>query len=263
MSAVLKLLTERRSRKTRPVHYEELLLEPVIDSPGASLTRFGSYVGWDKDHSVARRFYVAGIHWFLSETRINQITLYQYRGEAHKRILQATNWASMPDPSNHWNNALGKPQIAHACKNEPMPFAKAAQVLVACEVALEALFANPRDGQKIPGGFKSAQEIYGYMGIFPACWNIDDFGEAYVEEVRSHLIDPYLVLREATGLRSIDAFVDLTEGATVSRELATTIHRVATERFSASKLPLGPVRGKPGKFLGKGPATMKEQVETC
>lgn len=264
MAAVASLL-QQRTISARPIEYERLLLEPIVDVASAETTAFGSYVGWDEDHCEARRFYVAGIQWFRRVTHISQTDLYQFRENAHKRILSQTTWHQMPDPQGLWHESLGKPQIAKACKGQPIVFAKAAQVLMACELALEKQLEKSREEHRLPESIKSPQDIHRYMGIFPACWNIDDFGESYIEEARRNYRngDALALLRDEAGLSNQDALFQLATGATVSYGLANEIKRIASTTFATPSVQLGRVRGRPGRFLGKGHATEREEVQVC
>lgn len=262
MASVASYLEQRQSRKTRPDHYEELLLHPLTDGQGKA-TKFGSYEGWETDHSIARRFYVAGIRWLLGSTGLTQATLVNHREKAQERILQITSWAEMDDPNGHWEASLGRPQILHACGSEPMPFAKAAQVLMTCEIAIEDLLSNPKKKNRVPKYISEPQHIHGYMGILPACSNIDDFSEDYLKAVQSRFGDPLSTLRDEAGLRAQKVLTDLAKGATVTEHTARAVRESALRKFPGPDLKLGEVRSRPGRFLGTGNASDNEQVEVC
>jgi hypothetical protein len=202
-----------------------------------------------------------GIRWLLASTGLTQATLVTQRDEAHQRILDITRWGDMHDPNGHWEMALGRPQILHACAAEPMPFAKAAQVLMTCEIAVEKLLADTKKQHRVPREITEPQHIHGYMAILPACSNIDDFSKDYLGKVRSRYGDPTSVLRDQANLRTQQVITDLASGSTVTRVTAETVRTKALERFAGPDLSLGQVRSRPGRYLGTGNASLNEQVD--
>lgn len=253
------LLLARQDRLTRPVHYEELLLEPITDSEG-QLNEFGSYRGWEEDHAVGKRFYVAGIRWLTETTGLTQTAINNVRARAPAQVTARTSWNTMHDPKGFWNERLGQPQVRHAFNVEPMPFAKAAQLLMACELAVEDIIEGRLAECRVPEEFESAERIHGFMGILPACYNIDDFSSTYLEEVRAAYPEALGELRQAAGLRTAVAISDLAKGMTVTRQTASAVQEHAKKTFRIPNNHIGLVRARPGRYLGSGHATEKEDV---
>jgi hypothetical protein len=245
------LLKQRQALIGRPKSHGDLLLEPI------------PYDGWEEDHAEDRRFYLAGVVWFKRTFKAKQKTVDLARDQAHRRVLALTKWHLMSDPEGYWKKELGRPQVLSVFAGEPISFAKAAQVLMACEIVVENILSEKEKepavfaerGLTLPDGFSKAEHLHRYMGILPACWNIDGFNKEFLEKVRHHRNkDPHKEIADAIGLRSPYAVAELTRGHTVTRLVAENIQSVASG-FEVPDNYLGQVRARPGRKLGKKSAS--------
>lgn len=173
-----QLLQQRQTRTARPEDYRDLLLEPITNA-GQPMEN------WAQVHNDAARFRTIRMGWFQQATGMTNKWLGRYLEEARIFILNNTSWHKMPDRLGHWKTNPAPGQLTNALRGKPMIFAKAAQVIVTCELALKAQMATPRAEFRIPEGFTSPEEIYGRMSIFAAVWNIRGFGADYVQAAES------------------------------------------------------------------------------
>ena len=221
----------------RPRAYSDLLARPIADDPGEASA---SYEDWEFDHGDAVRFYVGGIRRFMREVKTYEVqAMAAFAGEAAKVIEGQTDWRDMPLSSGKWDR-VSLNQFSAAKKREPMMFAKAASVILACE----RMMASQKD--KVP----DPAHIYRYMKIVPACWTIGDFDEAFLKAARSSLGNFEPELLDATGQASGAVFEDMAKGHPVTFETANAVAKFFKDRWPDR--PLGAlrarVRNKPGRL---------------
>jgi len=251
-------LKQRAHWTERPAHYEALLLEPICVESNQNLTSGGCYVRWEQDHWLTKRFYVAGMQWFIANTQIGQGPLVNLRLDVQALVNEGGVWNDPAVPAAYWGKEFGRPQVLEAWGKHPISFSSAAKVLLCCELAVAAMLKQ-RD---TVGGLTSAGQIYSRMGIVPAVWNIIGFGKEYVEEARA--LDNNFegnLFRNAQLVR-VDLIKQLAplkgDGGTVTRDTADKIREHApTVRVNV----LGEVRAWPGSHIGAGIACDAEEVD--
>lgn len=263
-----KIVRELRTRpESRPEDYEDLLLEAIqydVDLDDTDELEAVSYDDWEFDHGSSRRFYVDGLRRFMRETGIQTVDAIAGYGEAAvKEVAEKTDWAKMPNSNSHWTDSIATNQFRHARNGVPVFFQKAALIIVACELAAgdaieKAAKANKnkdskKDDKEI--SLKSASEIYSFMSIRPACYNVDRFNKGYFEDLDK---TQKRQLRKRTG-QSEDALLHLAIGHTVTIKTAVNVGQLI--RTDESFDEVGDVRGYPGKkTLGKKSASSSEKI---
>lgn len=257
MTAVAEQLKAGRPIADRPDHYEQLLLEPIADGEGGRVNAFGSYAGWEADHWSSKRFYVAGLSWLQNASRLNQGQITEFREKANSAIQHGDIWRNDSEPAVTWDREFGKPQLHQAFAGKPISFANAAKIILACELALEELLRSGRAPERL-AFVQSAGEIYRHMAIVPAVYNIDNFCEPYIKQAESTSERFYSALMEQAKLRGTAVIHDLAAGGTVTHATAKNIRDHAPE---VPAYPLGRVRAKPGRHLGKGSASIHEEID--
>ncbi len=216
---------------------------------------------WLTDHAIGRRFYVTGINRFLKETGLDATKLFQYRYDAHRIILEETSWPQdIPAAREQWQKDLGKPQISLACQQKPMSFAKAAQLLVTCEIAIKDILTGRHRNLSLPTGVDAPEKIHSMMSILPAVWNINDFTDTLISAIRAHYGDPIPHITKGVNLNSSYIITDLTQGHTVTLETATKVRDFVLSNYPVPGYAIGEVRAKSGQFLGKKSASLHEGV---
>lgn len=233
----------------RPVEYEALLSEPIIDHPGSA----ECYAGWEHHHGNKMRFYVGGWAWFTKVSGLHRPSDMVPHGELAVEIAgTATNWLRMPGPRGIWAQC-GLPQFRFVPAVKALYFQKAALILLACELALQDL-ANRG---LLPDGV-SPLDVYVHMAIIPACWHIDDFDKSALDQINK-LPDVKKNLRE-TAKQSRRNFIDnLPSGYTVTLRTAVAVKSFCDEHVPS--LQLGAVNAKPVAPLGTRHASDTETVE--
>lgn len=237
----------------RPKEADELLLFKIADDPEESDAR--SYEDWEFDHGASKRFYVGGFRWFMRNTKLNASTLaVKYKAEVPEALRDRTDWTSMPDPKNAWSQ-IARIQFSAASNQKPMFFQKAAMVLMACELAVEEMLKGNID----TGEIKKPEDIYTTMSVVPACWNINDFTEEFLEKLGKSS-QGVSTLKQSTGLSS-KALEQVASGYTVTWQTANKIKSTLEEQYHQD-VTVGRVRSKPGrKRLGKKAASEYESVD--
>lgn len=268
MSANFKTQIESQSREARrPQDPQDLLLRPVDVDPANTQAWKGV---WATDHGTRLRFYVAGLDWFLTTAKITVDQLASFKDDAvvdanqfgWRKTGGATAMAQR-EMQPFWEK-LSKPQFYSARSREPMQFAKASLVILACELALEERLAKQEAGKLDPKfhideAVKSGAEVYSHMAIVPACWHLSGFGEEYVE--RQKALRPTFARDLAQHIRQDDEFLkQLASGHTCSHETVAEILKYCSDIAKASEVP-GEIRVSPGRsVLGTLKAASAEKL---
>lgn len=255
MNDIKALLARISGRTERPENYEDLLLIPLADKDTEVKNPGVCYPGWENHHWLERRFFLAGMGRFRIECGLPFTKFDAYRTAAHDKILKDKIWHGPNAGPERWADVFGRPKLEGAWARHPVSFETAAKTLLACELAAEAQIEKTGTG---PGGIKSAGEIYGRLGIFPAVWNIVGWGPEYIEEAEREVPTFYRDLRDAVGLEEIHVIHDLKTKHTVSRALAEAVGKSA---WPGRKYPLGKVRASPGTHAGTGVASHNEALD--
>lgn len=226
----------------RPVNYEDLLFHPIADDP--TVAGATCYKNWEFDHGTQRRFYVGGFLWFLGITGLNPNRLADgFKQDAVTVVGKQATWSTMPNSNNHWQEPLARQQFNLARNQSAIFFQKAALIIMACELAAEKILNSGRtlSGVNVPG------DIYKYMSIVPATWNINDFNDAFYKDYISRQPAAIDALQNATAQPQPAVFGDLANGRTVSFEVALGVYNtIGTPALPASGFK-GNVRARPGK----------------
>lgn len=238
-----KIKTQDR-RSERPKNAEALLLHPIADDPTPPDTE--SYSHWEFDHASQRRFYVGGFLWFLSRTGMNANSLAAFKDKAVEAVADRTTWEEMPNSGSRWNEKIARQQFNLARNHRALFFQKAAIIIMACELAVEELLKSGREIKDISG----PEDVYKYMSIIPACWNVDEFNEGYLNKLEN--VGALDRLREVTGQRSKAVYHDLANGHTSTFETAKRLREALETELDPSSSSVGRVRARPGRRkLGK------------
>jgi hypothetical protein len=238
----------------RPHRLEELLSEPIPTyCEGAILGH--SYPGWEYDHCHKARFYVQGFLGFLrlQVVKDTKQLFSKYADEALDVAARETTWIGAPGPSNVWDE-LSSNQFRAARNGKAMYWQKAALVILACELAVAAAMSKGR----IVRGLSYPAEVYSFLKIVPACFNVDGFNARYLDV----LLDAHPGATNPIALatrQSKSILEDLTAGYTVTRRTAYAIVNHIAGNYPDH--PVGPVRGKPGRKLGVKSASENETLD--
>lgn len=238
-------IAEQNRTAARPENYEALLFHPIADDPTA--TDATCYPNWEFDHGLQRRFYVGGILWFLRSARINANSLAGFKDDAIVAVRERTDWSNMPNSNNNWTGQIARQQYNAARNHTPLFFQKAAIVIMSCELAAEAMLANGRVLQDID----TPQDIYRFMSVIPACWNVNDFNKDFYNQYVAKDKAAQEKLKVAATLSQKAVLWDLADGHTVTYETAKAVKEAIDQDFPED-VNVGEVRSKPGKKnLGK------------
>ncbi|MBF9036834.1 hypothetical protein HKCCE2091_21580 [Rhodobacterales bacterium HKCCE2091] len=245
------LIAAQARAAARPTHYQELLFRPISEG----LNDTTSYFGWEVDHAEKKRFYVGGMLWFRSVTGMNGSEVAAgYKSRAENTVREETEWANVPITQSLWRQAIARKQFNAAWNRNPLMFHKAATVIVACELALQ----DRLDSGLSIEGITSGLDVYRYMTVIPACWNIDDFDAKSWAEIRERP-NALSNICTATGQNNSRVFEKLSQGGTVTAETAHDAHHAVTQKLGYNGI--GGVRAKPGSHLGIGEAISDEHLD--
>jgi len=249
-------IERRNAPPKRPPRYEDLLLEQIThDEP---LRGESSYKYWEQDHSDRRHFYVGGFSRFLRSGAVADVKELhdRFAREAIRKLESLDGWTEMPGPRDAWEE-FSYNQVRHAKNGLPLYFQKAAIVILCCDLAVEAALSKKRSSLRVD--HESSEDIYHYMSIIPACWNIDNFNSKYLEDLEKKHPGAKFSLRDAAGQTSTGLIEDLAAGLTVTRETAEAIS-LNIDRLYPDH-PVGRVRARPGKRLGRKHASEDETFD--
>ena len=234
----------------RPRNLADLLSEPIVslqadEGKDAPEKADVCYPGWEHHHGSSVRFYCRG---YLSFLRLGVVEdtkdLFRRFGEkAVKAAESETNWTNMPGPKRVWDE-ISNNQFRSARNAEAMYFQKAALVILACELAVADALANGKEVR----GVRSAADVYSFMKIVPACFNVDGLNEKYVERLTKDRANAVNQIA-AAAKQPPSVIIDLSKARTVTRATAEKIVDYVLAR-PGDYDPIGPVRGRPGKKLG-------------
>jgi hypothetical protein len=241
----------------RPKSYDGLLLVPIThDQPRPSDK---SYPYWEEDHADKRHFYLGGFSSFMRSGAVADVKeLHEFAADALEVVQDLRGWTDMPGPRDAWTE-FSYNQVRHAKNGMPLYFQKAAIVLLCCELSIRERLNGNKERRALKIEHKSGADVYRYMRIIPACWNIDDFNKAYLDRLEDAHPGAKAALCDAAGQTSIRVIEELADGYTVTRETAAAIKAFIDERYP--KFPVGRVRARPGKRLGRKHASDKEALD--
>jgi hypothetical protein len=250
-------LSEFPHAGARPESYAGLLLVPIThDRPRKG---DASYPYWEEDHGDKRHFYLGGFNHFMRAGAVVDVKeLHEFAKDALEIVQDFRGWTDMPGPRDAWTE-FSYNQVRHAKNGMPLYFQKAAIVMLCCELAIRESLRGNRARRSLRIDHQSGADVYRYMRIIPACWNIDDFNKTYLDGLESAHPGAKAALRDAAGQTSIRVIEELADGYTVTRETAARIKAFIDENYP--KFPVGRVRAKPGKRLGRKHASDKEAVD--
>jgi hypothetical protein len=132
------------------------------------------YEGWHADHLGRPRFYIRGSR--RARVHLQTLDAKRYYGGANKAIelIKAkTDWAQY---GGDWTSPAYN-QFTRAFKNKPVTLEKAAIVIA----SMESIFSEDLSAGKFNG---HTFDLYGLVSIVPACYNIDDFTEEKLDQIR-------------------------------------------------------------------------------
>jgi len=160
--------------------------------------------GWLAAYGERSAYRVRGLEW-LRENVVRDIDkLKPFLEEMEALRLTRTQWQI---PGNEWEQQLSIAQVYKAKNKTPLKFAKAAKVLLLCEVAAVK--------KGIP-----APVVYSRMRIEPAIFGIADLTPALLQQARGIKENLNGVLRRGTGQQTAEVFDDMAAGRAVSYRLA-------------------------------------------
>lgn len=271
-------VADKERRDERPEHAEDLLLYPIADDPDSS----GAVCDgdWVKEHALDQRFYIGGLDWFTSITGYGaaRIADYRYRAVSEARN---SNWPAMKSNStlllrqlkSQWD-AISIQQYFNVTASRAVNFPKASLFLISCEIALQDLLGQVDSHSSDdlgPAEFSdellrisrdqsaSGSLVYRHMAVVAACWNVNDFTEHYVQEQVSLRPDFLMKLSNHTRQSSIDLFLQLAKGHTVTYPTARDVKSYCENPDFASAR-VREVRVRSGRTgLGKLKAADKEE----
>jgi len=232
---------------------------------------------WSAQHAEIPRFRIGGMQWFRDITALNGDDLAAF-SVATAKTAKNWGWTDMQGISPavarkleaNWTST-GRPQYFAAIGGKPLSFVKAVQILLSCELALEELLIergiDTRAKKQLPlstevkrpellSEIPSSQEIYRHMAIIPACWNVNDFNESYLQSRMD--TEPTFLDQIAAHTNQTDhsVFYDLAAGHTVTHGLARKV-----KEFCDPKKALGQIRCRRGKgILGTKRAAELEEI---
>lgn len=245
------------ARKGRPKEYGDLLAEYMNPALDAS----DHLPHWAVEHANQPRFYVSGFNEFTEKSQISDTkSLVDFQGEALKMIQKSTKWTTIPQSKKQWaNEGLSYNQFRFVKRREPIYLQKAAFVLGCCEIAMREQI---KAGEALDT-IQTATDIYQFMAIVPAAWNIDKLNKNYVEAFRrlgsQAAADLAAATHQRTDLKVLD---DLAKGMTVTRRTAARIKAYLDTHHPGLNGGLGDVRCTAGKrILGQKKASLNEMVE--
>jgi hypothetical protein len=204
---------------------------------------------WEIVLAASPRFYVTEFFAFLAHVgRTDVRFLNEHAARAHALLKSDTEWTGFPA---NWGHALSYNQFRAVRLGQPLLFAKAAEVILTCEVALQAHYGGKGDGN-------AEREIYGRMRIRPAVYNIDKFSLTMAQLRLLPEMERASMLADA-GQDDLDLLEEMAEGYCVTRETAQGLRDSIRNR--APNVPIGEVRFKPGQHvLGRKRASTREVV---
>ena len=257
-------------RQNRP-NIESLLAHPIRkadngmqpgNSRAASTARSGddrsSYEDWLLDHAGKAKFYVSGFRKIRSITRQTGAKFFHSFAAEALDLGDEIGWTGeLPD--GQWRVASYNQFRKAMILNEPMYVELAAQVILACECALQSLI----DSDKYGG---SSLDVYEMMKIVPACFNIDSFNENTLQVLRTELVNYDATILAYSGQNARHLLDVLAAGNCVTRKTARSVRwqtlKMLEPVANQLDLEIGDVRGRPGrKKLGTLNATTMEIVE--
>ena len=158
-------------------------------------------------------------------------------------LQQETNWVE--ELPFKWEQDLNDPQFRKAINGEPLLFFKAVQVILCFEA-----YARQRN---LP-------DIYDVIDIIPACYNLDDFNAALLEQLMK--ADAEFLAKASESIGQPEQFVtDLANGMCGTKASVEALKTFVDEAYPKHKT--GAVRPHPGKKkLGSLAASAAERVET-
>ncbi|MET1416810.1 hypothetical protein ABVF61_31430 [Roseibium sp. HPY-6] len=233
-------IIQQQRQAVRPANYEDLLFHPIADDPTTSGA--SCYSNWEFDHGTQPRFYVGGVLWFMRSTSLNANSLAGYKEEAVQAVSDRTNWSDMPNSNNNWTGQIARQQFNAARNHKPLFFQKAAVIIMACELAAEKMLASGRTLQDI----NAAEDIYRFMSIIPACWNINDFDADFYNQHIAKDKAAQETLRRASKQSQKTVIAELANGHTVTYETARAI-KSSIDDDLPDNVNVGDVRARPGK----------------
>ncbi|MEJ0061497.1 MAG: hypothetical protein WDM79_18900 [Terricaulis sp.] len=231
----------------------QLLTIPLAADPYA--LNAISYPGWHVERQACH-FYVGGmLDFFALQIATDPLALSHFFTDALKISAawpSGNHWASQaPGKKDSWRQ-IAYTQALAARRGEPLLFAKAALVLLACELAAEDAMSKgtlSTAAQQALGG--SGAGVYSFMSIVPAVWNIDGFNQIFYNSLSDAEIDAIV---NAAGQSNRHPITEMANGATVTFETAHAVKGVLLNR-------VGAVRAKPGAYQGRRSASENERLD--
>lgn len=250
----IEIESQKRSL-VRPESCEKLLWEPITDTSPSAGER--SYSGWELDHASKSRFYVGGFREFLQLGAVADAQdLYGRFWARTLEVAQTTGWTSEVPLNNEAWTKLSYNQFRFARLGQALQFPKAALVILACELAVDQAI---KDNRTLRMKVSAGADIYKFMSIIPACWNLDDFNQAYLEGRQKLEPRVFERLRDGAGQTSKKVIEDLANGHTVTRDTAMGVKERLVE-LSAEDAA-GDARAHPGNNLGTKSASENESFD--
>jgi hypothetical protein len=267
MSFQQEIEKQKRPAK-RPATLPELLIQIIAPNPEASGAVMDS--AWSAEHVGVPRFRIGGMQWFRDVTKLNGEDILRFRERALE-LAVTCGWAEMVGVTRamaakqeiNWKSA-SRQQFFDGIAARPLLLVRAAQVLLACELALQDLIekggvsaAARTDGRpKELADFASSLQMYQHMALIPVCWNLSDFNESYLNtrlEADPAFLDD---LAFATQQMDHSVFRQLASGHTVTYSLAKKI-----KEFCDPRKPVGQIRCRKGyDKIGKKRAAFLEEI---
>jgi hypothetical protein len=248
----------------------ELLLHIIAQNPEDDGAVMDS--DWSAQHIGVPRFRIGGIGWFRDVTKLNGEDILRFREPALALAVEC-HWSEMAGVTRamaakqeiNWKS-VSRQQFFDGIAGRALLLVRAAQVLLACELALQDLIdqrgksaAARKDGrpEKL-AEFVSGQQIYQHMALIPSCWNLSGFDESYLN-TRLEADPAFLVkLGDATKQMDHSVFQQLAMGHTITYSLAKKIKEFCDD----ARKPVGQIRCRKGhdKKIGKRRAVVLEDI---
>jgi hypothetical protein len=259
---------QRRPAK-RPATLPELLIHIIAPNPEDAAAVMDS--DWSAEHVGVPRFRIGGMRWFRDVTKLNGEDILRFREPALALAVKC-RWTEMAGVTRamaakqeiNWKS-VSRQQFFDGVAGRPLLLVRAAQVLLACELALQDLIDNREisavartDGRPEElAEFVSSQQIYQHMALIPSCWNLSGFNESYLNTRLE--ADPAFLDNLAFATQQMDhsVFQQLAIGHTITYSLAKKI-----KEFCDARKSVGQIRCRKGndKKIGKKRAVFLEEI---
>jgi hypothetical protein len=153
---------------------------------------------------------------------------------------------------------VSRQQYFAITKKRPVAFPKAAVFLLTCELALQEIVDDPSiigvDSSQLEG-ISSGMDVYKYMVIVPACWNVNDFTDEYLQ--RQSTRNGFMQSLAAAAQQSRQVVTELALGHTVTYRTA----KFVKDHCDSAGEPVGDIRCRAGQTkLGTKGAANEELV---